>query len=202
MSITKDIYGLFGLCSGYWDQKSNMLKKFDNVDRGHCCLNTCKPFVDECVKECPTITPKDRKLCYKVCGDIREICEDNCLLSSDMWGINNPINKGTSEFGCGDGVYKKYDMDCLLKNKDDIIKYCQSHCLSSHDVDCKRHCDWSYNLITNKNSNPLYFDVPNTVGARYPYIKGNKNNIQYIIYSLVVVGIIFGIYILLMLRSR
>ena len=56
--------GLFGLCSGYWDEQSDTFRASDDIEQEDCCLRTCRPFVNECVNECPNAIPKNRKFCY------------------------------------------------------------------------------------------------------------------------------------------
>lgn len=185
--------GFFGLCSGYWDEKSRTFKGTNETEKADCCLRTCKPFINECVKQCPNSEPKNRKSCYKSCDDIKEICEDNCQLSNNMWGVNNPIYKGTEQSGCGNGVYTTLNKKCILDNKEKIIKICEDNC----SVNCKNHCIYSYNLISNKNSNPLSFNIPiNTKKTT------TTSTTAYIIYALSISGIIFGIYILWILKNR
>ena len=143
-------------------------------------------------------------MCYKKCGNIREICQDNCLLNnkSEIWGVNNPIYKGTKDFGCGDGIYKSLDLECILSNKENIIKVCNNNCVSTETLDCTNHCNYSYNIISDKNTNPLNFNTPNI--KRLPYIKNNRgegDNTQYIVYAFAISGIIFGIYILFTLNK-
>ena len=184
--------GFFGLCSGYWDEKSQTFKGTNETERSDCCLRTCKPFIDECVKQCPNSKPNNRKSCYKSCDDIKEICEDTCQLSNNIWGVNNPIYKGTEQSGCGNGVYTPLNKKCILNNKKKILKICEDNC----SVNCKNQCIYSYNLISNKNSNPLSFNIPINTS------ENKKRTTHYIIYALSISGIIFGIYILWILKNR
>ena len=63
-------------------------------------MKQIKKIVDECVKSCPNFGSKFRNICYKKCENIKEICQDNCQLNnSEIYGVNNPIYKGTKDFG-------------------------------------------------------------------------------------------------------
>jgi hypothetical protein len=187
--------GPFGLCSEYWDEKASVFRKADETEQGDCCMRTCKPFVDECAELCPKVEAKYQKLCYKTCGDIQNSCKDFCSLSSPMSGVNNPIFKGTKEKGCGDGIYELLNKECIKKNKNDILNICRNSCIQSDKLDCEKHCHYSLNLISEEKANPLYFKKK--VGAMAVKNTGGQVNIiQYIIYALVIVGIVFGIWIL------
>ena len=185
--------GPFGLCSGYLDEQSNTFKTFNHTEKGTCCLNTCQPFIDECVKMCETSTDKT---CIQTCTDIKNICLYNCRLSNDIWGTDNPIYKATNKYGCGNGLHTTINMKCMMKNKNNILNDCNKLCTSTPTVNCKNHCDYSYMALSDPTTIPLY-------------IKNNKNNkntkntkntnidiITVIIYIYSMVVIIFGIYIL------
>ena len=206
--MSSSIYNLhegpFGLCSSFWDEKSGQFKSADDVQLLDCCLRTCKPLVDECVEQCPKATPShQRGLCYETCNDIKESCDNNCQLSYNFWGVNNnPIYKGVKDLGCGDGIYTRLDNKCIVENKDKIIDICEKNCIPEQRLDCTMHCAYSYNMIVNKKDNPLYFNIPANVNAKSPYIKstrGEQNNSLYFVYALAIVGILFGIWILLKL---
>ena len=192
--------GPFGLCSGHWDEKTQVFRRADETEQGDCCLRTCKPLIDLCSRTCPKAEPKYQELCYKTCEDISVTCGDFCKLSSPIWGSTNPIFKGIKEQGCGDYLYEPLNNECIKKNKDGIINICRQNCRSSHTLDCDKHCQYSYNIISDDKTNPLYFKK-NIEGLKSFSVKNNKykrvdNNIMYIIYSLVIVGIIFGMWIL------
>tara|TARA_B110000908_G_C10112037_1_gene383519 strand:- start:167 stop:823 length:657 start_codon:yes stop_codon:yes gene_type:complete len=216
MSLPNHKYNLrsgpFGLCSGYWDEEAQVFRRADQTEEGDCCLRTCKPFVDECVQSCPAGTTKEiRESCIQTCGDIKEICEDNCQLSSNLWGERNPIYKGTNEYGCGNGSETPVKLDCMRKNKGIILKFCQKNCLPSHGVDCEEHCAYSYDMIVNKEDNPLYKakSVKGVRGVRsVKGCKGDKGNTglmgtpSYILYGFSIAVILLGIYILVTLKTR
>uniref|UniRef100_A0A6C0JS36 Uncharacterized protein n=1 Tax=viral metagenome TaxID=1070528 RepID=A0A6C0JS36_9ZZZZ len=202
MSLSNHTYNLragqFGLCSGYWDEKAQVFRRADETEQRDCCMKTCKPFVDTCANICPKAAPKYQKLCYKTCDDIVTTCGDFCNLSSPVWGANNPIFKGTKEKECGDDIYNPLNIDCIKKNKDAIINICRHNCTPTSKLDCEEHCKYSYNIISDKKANPLYFEkkIKELRGMSIKQTKGKGDNVQYIIYALAIVGIVFGIWIL------
>jgi hypothetical protein len=183
--------GPFGLCSGYWDKDANIFRKADQTDIAICCMKTCETFVDECKEQCPKAEPKYQHLCYQTCDDIQTSCGDFCDLSSPVWGSDNPILKGSREKGCGDGIYKSLDKECVKNNKNDIINICLNTCIDSDQLDCEKHCNYSYKIISdedNKKNNSLYESV-----------RKQKGYNMYIIYFFAIIFIIFGIWILVRL---
>ena len=148
--------GPFVLCDGYLDEKSNIFHKANNSEKGYCCLQTCKPFIEKCEKKCEKTSHE--KTCHEKCDNIKKLCEDNCKLGSlEIWGLNNPIYKGTNEYGCGTvGSFENPSKQkCLLQNKSKIIQVCRQNCLPTSDINCDDHCKYSFDLIYNKNTNPL-----------------------------------------------
>jgi hypothetical protein len=195
--------GPFGLCSGYWDEKSHLFRLADETEKSDCCLSTCKPLIDKCVELCPKAEAKHRNSCYKSCDDIKEACVSNCKLSSGVFGRSNPIFKGTEAAGCGNGVYKPIDKECAIKNKIKIMNICRNNCTPTSNVECTKHCQYSFDFNTDANTNPLSFTKPSKL-LKSPYIKsthGEGNSVMYIVYALVIFGIIFGIYIIWKLKN-
>jgi hypothetical protein len=192
--------GPFGLCSGYWDEKSDSFISSDITEVGNCCLRACKPFVDECVKSCPEAENKYRNLCYESCSDIREACEDNCELNNELWYIDNPIFIGTREVGCGDDLYKTIVKECAIKNKNKIINICKKNCTPNSYINCRQLCEYSFDMITDKKNNPLFFKQPQSIPQKLQKIKNTNNDVNdvnSVIYAVGIVSIIFGIYIIL-----
>lgn len=202
MSLVNHRYNLrsgpFGLCSGYWDEKSQLFRRADETEQGDCCVKTCKPFVDACANMCPKAAPEYQGLCYKTCDDIVTTCGDFCKLSSPVWGANNPILKGTKEKGCGDGIYEPLNIECIKKNQNDIINICRHDCTTTSKLDCEQHCDYSYGIISDKKADPLYFEkkIEDLKSMSIKRTRDDGDNVQYIVYALAIVGIVFGIWIL------
>jgi len=203
MSTYNLLSGPFGLCSGIWDEHAKIFRRADDTEKGECCFNTCKPFVQKCVENCPKASSTHfEDLCYKTCHDIKESCKNNCLLSSNSWSLNNPIYDGTKKFGCGDGFGHSINEECLKKHKDGILKECQRNCLPTQDLDCQKHCIYSYNFLTDDKADPLSFD--RVIGTRSSDSSGSSGisswggiSLYILFYSLVFVVIMLGIYILI-----
>ncbi len=186
--------GPFGLCSKIWDEDSQTFKKANKTETGDCCLYTCKPTVDQCVKYCHE--SNNTSICYKTCTNIKELCETNCQLSTELLGYKNPIFKGTDAFGCGNKFEQTIDKNCILKNKDNILKICQNNCLPTSDIDCYKHCEYSFNTLASKHINPLYFDEEPTQSILE--YQSEENMLKILIF--IIIGMLafltLGIYIL------
>lgn len=216
MSLPNHKYNLrsgpFGLCSGYWDNNSHIFRRADQTEEGDCCLRTCKPFIDQCVKTCPRgSTDSIRKRCYLACNNMKEICESNCMLSSELWGANNPIFEGTSKYGCGNGFEQSIDIDCVINNKDDIIKFCGKQCTPTSGIDCQEHCEYSYDMIINKGENPLNIIIPDDKGDdkginkgvnKGTQVVGKNNGVLYVLYVYLISVVLLGVYILISSQWR
>ena len=114
-----------------------------------CCLNTCKPFIEECNNSCISLKNNKQKNCQLTCVDIKNICKDNCMASS-MWDKNNPIFIATKMSNCG-SYYTNIDYKCLKKNKKSIIKNCKSNCIPTSIIDCSKYCNFSYDILNKQN---------------------------------------------------
>jgi len=169
MSFTNHKYNLrsgpFGLCSGYWDEKNRVFHRANKTEERKCCLNSCKPLTNECRDMCNLAT--NNKTCHETCDDIEEICEDNC----DLLGDKNPIYNH--------GITNQINVDSVLKNKDEIIRFCRKNCVTTSEIDCQKHCEY----IIKQNT------------PKYIHTNQNKNNIM--LYALMFTVIIFVLYILI-----
>ena len=154
--------GPFALCSGVWDTQEKIFKSANLTEQAECCVETCLPTIVECRKICSEIhtdTDTDKyQSCMQKCDvNLKNVCENNCRLISPMHlGILNPIYKGTTESGCGDGYYTNINIDCLKNNRREIIKSCRTNCIPSHNVNCDVLCNHSYNELENPSKNILY----------------------------------------------
>lgn len=135
----------FASCSKIWDGQK--FKNATETEIGHCCLNMSNLFVNNCVEICQE-NSEDIEKCVKECEYIGDSTDDMCELGIDLWGSENPIYKGTDEAGCGDGYYVNIDRKCIKKNKDEVIKVCKKHCIPTSKIDCGKHCNFSYEMIT------------------------------------------------------
>lgn len=179
--------GPFGLCSGIWDENAKIFRRANETDKAICCFNTCKPFVQTCVKNCPKAkTSHFRELCYKTCHDIKESCKNNCLLSGNSWNVDNPIYNGTRKFGCGDGFGHPIDEECMKKHTYGIMQECQRSCLPTSDLDCQKHCEYSYNFLTDDSVDPLAFDIPKNISKK----ENTTTHLSYLIIISIILGLL------------
>jgi len=151
--------GAFGLCSAVWE--GNRYRKATNVELVKCCLKACLPIVKSCRQTCSTIEGRKHDRCHETCEDIIAACRDNCRLSGSskgIWGPDNPIYIGLKEHGCGDSYEEPINKECVMDNKDSIMRLCRRNCVPTRMVDCDEQCRFSYDLIVDPNeSNPLRF---------------------------------------------
>ena len=147
--------GQFTICSGVLDTQKKF-KKYNLIEQQNCCLQTCLPTIIECRKICSGIKDNNTYLsCIEKCNvDIKNSCENNCKLINNNFGFTNPIYNGTRKFGCGDGYYDNINIDCLKKNKNNIIQICKDNC--SLYTECDLLCDDSYNKLENPSKSLLY----------------------------------------------
>lgn len=206
MSIYNLESGPFGLCSGYWDKNVGVFRESTPTEKGECCINVCRPFVKKCRKLCQKSTTQDiLKSCHIKCDKIEDLCEDNCQLSSNLWGKNNPIYEASDEFGCGNSFETSINKECVIKNKNGILGECNNKCASTGITDCKEHCDYSYGLISEKIKNPLdvgkNLEKPQTL-KKVEDGKLTYNDGLYVLYSFAFAIILFGLYIIFTLHKK
>ena len=193
--------GPFTLCSSIWDEKQNRFRSANLAEKDECCERPCLSNIEECRKICSTIPEIDRdkyNLCMKKCDiDLNKACENNCTLISSNLGITNPIYKGTKELGCGDGYYESINIECLKKNKNDILKVCYTDCTESSMIDCDVYCNHFYNKLLKKNT--LYDkNVSHLVQDGYKYT--NSGYIcKVFLYSIMITILFFLVYVIIKL---
>jgi hypothetical protein len=192
------INGPFQLCYGIWNERKKKFIKNDITTQGECCVKTCLPTLEECRKICSenNLDTDDYNLCMKICNvEIKNACENNCRLISDDFGFNNPIYKGTSEFGCGDGYYDKINKKCLKKNKDNIIRSCKNNCTDTPNMDCTHHCDHFYKELEKPSRNKFYPKKNKNINVLNK--KQSKSSPKYLIlYFIIIVVVVLLIFFL------
>jgi hypothetical protein len=187
--------GPFGLCSGYWDEKTNSFKKSGSTDTYKCCLSSCIPNIEECNKLCNSVTKGSTTRCNKICKDIEQSCNDYCELATPrFWGMDDPMYDIIKDFGCGSNYYDTIDIKCMERNKDKIISICNKNCIPTISIGCKNHCKYMYDLLTKS----LNLKIKKTSQAEYKsFIENNNNNsnyVSYILYSILIVFILVAFY--------
>jgi hypothetical protein len=186
--------GPFGLCSGYWDEKTNSFKKSGSTDTYKCCLSSCIPNIEECNKLCNSVTKGSTTRCNKICKDIEQSCNDYCELATPrFWGMDDPMYDIIKDFGCGSNYYDTIDIKCMERNKDKIISICNKNCIPTISIGCKNHCKYMYDLLTKS----LNLKIKKTSQAEYKSFIENNNNsnyVSYILYSILIVFILVAFY--------
>jgi hypothetical protein len=206
MSIYNLESGPFGLCSGYWDKNDEVFRQATPTEKGECCINVCRPFVKKCRELCHKSTTLDiLKSCNIKCDKMEDICEDNCQLSSKLWGKNNPVYKASDEFGCGNSFETPINKECVIKNRNEILRECNNKCASTGITDCHEHCEYSYGLISEETKNPL--DIGKNLETSQNLkdlqnVKSTYNDSLYVLYSFALAIILFGFYIIFTLHKK
>lgn len=198
--------GPFTMCNGYFDSSTNKFIKYGATNRIKCCLRTCLPFVNECRGRC---TLQNKEKCNQTCDQISTVCEDTCQLESDLRGEDNPLFTAAKNKGCGTVYYDDWDMDCLFKNKEEIITECQDNCLPTFDTGCQKHCQYSFDEITDAKNLILrqpVKPVPVKIKSLSSQVKSDTNsplvksselphfNMKYVYYPILIVVFFFFCY--------
>ena len=165
-----------------------------SIDKIKCCLESNLPFIDDCHNICTTLQNTNKKiLCKKICSDIAEISEDSCQLLGKLQGTNNPIYPAIRKFGCGVGYGFPVDPVCMRKMKNNILEKCQTDCLPTMDVDCQKHCKYSYDNLLQKYAS----DFSNNYYSNYED-NNKKNNFIYVM----IVGLLLLLFVILMIIRK
>lgn len=72
----------YSICNYIWDDKLKKYEKLNDKEVKSCCTNTCKPFIDTCMKECIKTEEIYRNDCYNTCNDIKKMCDIECNVKS------------------------------------------------------------------------------------------------------------------------
>ena len=148
----------FSLCSVVWNEEQKKFIPTNYIQKFECCSKTSLQTIEECRKTCSTLDNNKYTLCMETCDiDLKNAVERNCkLIDYGNLGFSNPIYKGTVELGCGNGYYDKINIDCIKKNKNDIINICKNNCIETEKNNCNNHCNYSYEMIIDPSKNVLY----------------------------------------------
>ena len=199
MSTQQDLElstGPFGFCKKKWDEERKEYVDATETDVADCCLKRVKPFVDTCKSNCNELYTKDLiNRCRETCNDIIDSARINCILSGESWGLNrNPIQKAFKYYNCGDARYKKVDIDCLNKHKNEIISRCVDICVPSDNVDCNKLCHYSFNFFAKPEDRVLKYskivDKVDNMKQRDSYVN-IINNILFIVTFIIILTIVY-----------
>lgn len=146
---------MFTTCAGVWDKDTQIWNDVDVTDVAKCCTKECMNQVATCYDYCNEHkgayqtynTPMLLYRCMKTCEDQRNICLDTCSLSSKHVGRNNNYIDCANMKGCtGLGIP---NVECLLKNKQDIFNCCTMSCIPSEYLDCEKNCKYLESVYLN-----------------------------------------------------
>jgi hypothetical protein len=120
-------------------------------DKVECCLNMCLNTVKRCNEYCKRTNDNDE--CYINCEKHRKFCIDYCepysnknyKLYTDCAGENNCL------------VNDVIDKQCVIDNKNELIRCCRNNCLSVNNVDCDKFCLFSHDIaISGKDDEKVH----------------------------------------------
>ena len=140
--------GPFGLCSGI--TQDGKYYAYGETQLNQCCMGVCDPLINECKNTCININNyNDKNRCNRVCDDIIKTCDWNCSMNTNSKNIGILIYNGIKNNGCGDqGVL--IDKECMITNKENIIKDCMNSCIPTSDIGCDKYCHSQFSKILSK----------------------------------------------------
>lgn len=124
-------------------------KNSTKVDIMKCCLESCRPLAESCMKSC------DNDIgCMNKCARIILSCENTCALSDpNIWRGNSKLVECIEEKGCG--KYPDYNAECIKKNEYELMKCCKQNCIPTREMDCNTHCTMKYGDYIGESKDPL-----------------------------------------------
>lgn len=158
-SLNNKIDRLYTNCSGYYDNKSKKYISNNPIDVFKCCINNCSDYLSYCKRVCDSEENCDK--CYRYFEDCQEGCE-----SGDFW-TNNYFNKCTQDSSCFNNYVN--DLDCIKRNKNDLIDCCLKSCDSIKYENCSDYCNYMYDFTVN--------DVDNKNLVKWQSIQSKKNTV-------------------------
>lgn len=204
MSTQRDLElstGSFGFCKKKWSKEKKDYVNATETDILDCCLKRVRPFVSLCKDNCKELDTEDlRNRCRHTCNDIIDSNTLNCILSGESWGLDrNPIQKSLKYYNCGDTRYKKVDIDCLNKNKNEIISRCVDNCIPSDNRDCNKLCHYSFNFFAKPEDRVLQYSK---IVDKVNVLKETDSHVNIINYILFIVTFIIVITIVYLLIKK
>lgn len=144
---------MFLICSKQLDEKSQKWTESDVTDMAKCCTNECS----EPVKFCYNYCEKNRKdsspilkyRCYQMCEDQRNMCLDTCsLISKHVSKEDNSYIKCAIDNKCASKGLQP-DVNCLLKQKQNIFECCTKKSITSPEIDIIKNCKYLESMYLN-----------------------------------------------------
>lgn len=191
--------GSFGFCKKKWDEEKKEYVDATETDILDCCLKRVRPFVSVCKDNCKELDTEDlRNRCRHTCNDIIDSTMLNCILSGESWGLDrNPIQKSLKYYNCGDDIYKKVDIECLNKNKNEIISRCVDNCTTSDNRDCNKLCYYSFDFFAKPEDRVLQYSKITDKVTNLKKNDSSLNILNYILFISTFIIIITIVYLLI-----
>lgn len=188
--------GLFSVCSGLWDENKQKIIKADTTNIMKCCINNCMKSDNLCNELCKKENDVnfDVLKCNKTCKYIKNLCIDSCDLESYIWNDNNPFIDCSKNKGCWKNN-NVFDSKCIKNNKLELIDCCNNNCISTSDIDCEKHCDYSFELASNENIKTS--DIKFNKSINY-----NDHTFIYILIGIIITILISIIIIFILYRKK
>lgn len=140
--------GMLSPCSVVLHKDNNNNNKkliySDVTDLTKCCLKSCIEPVKFCHLNCSKIhskNPEILKRCLLTCNNQRQLCIDNCRITTPDIGPDNLYINCSKKASCI-GVNNFPDIDCVKKNKLKIFNCCRDNCIPKHNLNCQKHCEF------------------------------------------------------------
>lgn len=179
---------MFLTCTGEWDDNTMEWNSSDVTDAYICCTEKCKGPVDFCYNYCKTsrssASDMSKYRCSQMCEDQRKMCLDTCSLISKHVGKNNEYIECANKLECA-----THDVNCLSKNKKEIVDCCLKSCTTSKEIDCDKNCNYLHSFYMNQ--------PPSLIR---PGKKSRKNSFNFIV--LLVFIIIFSLIFLFLIKRN
>lgn len=144
---------MFLICSKKWDEKSQKWTESDVTDMAKCCTNECLEPVNFCYSYCEKNYKDNLSVlkyrCKQMCEDQRAMCLDTCsLISPYVSKEDNSYIKCAIDNKCV-SIGLEPDINCLLKQKDNIFECCTKKSIPSSEVDNIKHCKYLESMYLN-----------------------------------------------------
>lgn len=173
--------GYFGLCN-----KNNKLQESETRDWAECCHSFCF-HPKNCEKLCHDKFAGliDRDNCINSCYEQRVSCMDACGTGTEISIKDNPFLECVTLNKCrvGDTV----SLECLEKNRNEIIPCCVNRCNTQTNLNCVDHCKYAYEsmlkYIEYDSKQRISRDVIKTEG-----LKKSSDKVLYIFLFIVLVS--------------
>lgn len=188
--------GLFSVCTGVWDKNKQKFVNADSSSIMKCCIDRCI----EPNNSCHEICKRDQNSidCHKACEYQRSSCTDSCELEGNIWGPDNPFVECAKDKGCWKNNNVP-DSECIKVNKRELIDCCRRNCIPTRDIDCQKHCEYSFDLTAGRDNEIKLLD--DVFDVKPPSITYTDNTSTYV-WSGIVTGIILGLIVFFLLYRK